>query len=59
MILRNEDRIDSNDMFNYDQSNDELEEAKPRNRKTKNTILILILRDILIYTTLFITLSKF
>ena len=33
MTFRNEDRIDVNDMFNYDQSIDELEGAKPRNRK--------------------------
>ena len=60
MILRNEDRININDMFNYDQSYDALEQAKPRNKKTKNTMLILILGEyILIYSTLLIILTKF
>ena len=59
MTLQNEDRIDINDMFNYDQSYDELEQAKPRNKKIKNTMLILILGDILIYSTLLIILTKF
>ena len=39
MNLQNEDRIEINYIFNHDQSIDELEGAKSRNKMTKNTIL--------------------
>ena len=39
MNLLNDDRIEINYIFNHDQSIDELEEAKSRNKMTKNTIL--------------------